>query len=101
MAVAPAIPWAASRPTPERLMPSASMRRLAESWFEKTIGAESPMANEPRPVRPSSMTPAWIWTKPLKSLAKAPARSASTPFPVLVTPWRPSIDDVIRRRLVG
>ena len=69
--------------------------------MEKAIGAESPMAKEPRPERASSRTPAWIWTRPLKSLAWAPARSTNVPLPVLVMPCCPSMEEVTTRRLVG
>ena len=56
------------------------------------------MAKEPRPVRESSMPPAWIWTAPLKSLAWRMALSTKVPFPVLVRDWLPSISEVIVRR---
>ena len=56
------------------------------------------MANEPRPVRESSMVPAWIWTAPEKSLAWRAALRTKVPSPVLVRDCEPSISEVIVRR---
>ena len=49
------------------------------------------MAKEPRPVRESSIPPAWIWMGPEKSFARRSALSTKTPSPVLVRDCDPSI----------